>query len=396
MSDPWLTLIGLGEDGLDGLSGASRDALAAAEIVFGGPRHLDLVGADDRGHAWPVPFSVAPVLACRGRRVVVLASGDPFWHGAGGSLVGHLAPEEWVSYPAPSTFAFAANRLGWRLEEVVCLGLHAAPLTLIGPHLVKGQRVICLLRDGAAIEELARFLTEAGTGNTLLHALSRLGGPLETRQSAPARDWQGAPDAPVCAAFDVAATVALPATPGLPDDAFQTDGQITKSPIRALTLAALAPRRGELLWDLGAGSGSVSVEWARAGGRAVAVEAREDRAANIRANIDRFGLSDRMRLIVARFGPDLPDALTAGNKPDAVFIGGGASGGVVAALWPVLPSGCRLVLNAVTLETETLLHDLHARHGGRLLRFEVAEAAPLGGMRGWQAARPVVQWIVTK
>jgi precorrin-6Y C5,15-methyltransferase (decarboxylating) len=396
MSDPWLTLIGLGEDGLDGLSGASRDALAAAEIVFGGPRHLDLVGADDRGRAWPVPFSVAPVLACRGQRVVVLASGDPFWHGAGGSLVGHLSQGEWVSYPAPSTFALAANRLGWRLEELVCLGLHAAPLTRIAPHLVKGQRVICLSRDGAAMEELARFLTEAGAGDTMLHALSRLGGPSETRQSAPARDWQGAPEAPVCAAFEVASTVALPATPGLPDDAFQTDGQITKSPIRALTLAALAPRRGELLWDLGAGSGSVSVEWARAGGRAVAVEAREDRAANIRANIDRFGLSDRMRLIVTRFGPDLPDALTSGHKPDAVFIGGGASGGVVAALWPVLPSGCRLVLNAVTLETETLLHDLHARHGGRLLRFEVAEAAPLGGMRGWQAARPVVQWIVTK
>jgi precorrin-6Y C5,15-methyltransferase (decarboxylating) len=393
MSDPWLTLIGLGEDGLDGLSGASRDALAAAEIVFGGPRHLALVDAGDRGRPWPVPFSVAPVLAYRGRRVAVLASGDPFWHGAGGSLVGHLAAGEWVSHPAPSTFALAANRLGWRLEETVCLGLHATPLTRIAPHLTKGQRVICLLRDGAALEELARFLTEAGAGDTMLQALSRLWGPSETRHSAPARDWQGAPEAPVCAAFEVASTVALPAPPGLPDNAFQTDGQITKSPIRALTLAALAPRRGELLWDLGAGSGSVSVEWARAGGRAVAVEAREDRAANIRANITRFGLEDRVDLILARFGPDLPAALKEGAAPDAVFIGGGASRDLMAVLWPVLPAGCRLVVNSVTLETEALLHDLHAAHGGRLMRFDIAEAAPLGGMRGWQSARPVVQWV---
>lgn len=393
MSDPWLTLIGLGEDGLDGLSGASRDALAAAEIVFGGPRHLMLAGVGDQGKPWPVPFSVDPVLAHRGRPVVVLASGDPFWHGAGGSLVGHLSPGEWVSYPAPSTFALAANRLGWRLEETLCLGLHAAPLSRIAHHLTKGQRMICLLRDGAAVEELARYLTDEGAGDTVLHALSRLGGPAEQRQSAPARDWQGVPEAPVCAAFEVAATVALPAPPGLPDDAFQTDGQITKSPIRALTLAALAPRRGELLWDLGAGSGSISVEWARAGGRAVAVEAREDRAANIRINITRFGLEDRVQLILARFGPDLPPALTEGAAPEAVFIGGGASRDLMAALWAVLPPGCRLVLNAVTLETEALLHDLHARHGGRLMRFDIAEAAPLGGMRGWQAARPVVQWV---
>ncbi|MFN3822876.1 MAG: precorrin-6y C5,15-methyltransferase (decarboxylating) subunit CbiE [Pseudorhodobacter sp.] len=396
MSDPWLTLIGLGEDGLDGLSHASRDALAAAEIVFGGPRHLALAGVGDRGRAWPVPFSVAPVLAARGRRVVVLASGDPFWFGAGGALVGHLAPGEWVSHPAPSTFALAANRLGWRLEETLCLGLHAAPLTLIAPHMVRERRVICLLRDGAAVADLARFLTDQGAGGSMIHALSRLGGPLATQRSAPACNWQGTPDAPVCAAFEVAATCALPATPGLPDAAFQTDGQITKSPIRALTLAALAPRPGELLWDLGAGSGSVSVEWARAGGRTLAVEAREDRAATIRANIDRFGLVGRISLLVARFGPDLPRGLTDAPLPDAVFIGGGASAALLANVWGIVPPGCRIVVNAVTLETEALLHDLHARHGGRILRIDIAEATPLGPMRGWQPSRPVVQWAATR
>jgi len=396
MSDPWLTLIGLGEDGLDGLSGASRDALDRAEIVFGGPRHLDLVRAGDRGRPWPVPFSVAPVLACRGQRVVVLASGDPFWYGAGGSLVGHLEPREWVSHPAPSTFALAANRLGWRLEEVVCLGLHAAPFARIAPHLVKGQRVICLLRDGAAVVALARWLTDQGAGETALTALSRLGGTKARTLTAPARDWTAQPEAPVCAAFEVATTLALPATPGLPDDVFKTDGQITKSPVRALTVAALAPRQGELLWDLGAGSGSVCVEWARAGGRARAVEARADRAANIRANIDRFGLADSVTLIEACFGPDLPHALTEGEKPDAVFIGGGASRALMAHLWEVLPTGCRIVINAVTLETEALLCDLHGTHGGRLLRIDLSEAAPLGTMRGWQAARPVVQWVGTK
>ncbi len=179
MGDPWLTIVGLGEDGPDGLSAASRDALARAEVIFGGPRHLDLVAAGARGEAWPVPFDASRVLAHRGKRVVVLASGDPFWFGAGGSLMALVALGEWVSHPAPSTFSLAANRLGWRLEECLCMGLHAAPFARLRPVLGRGVRVICTLRDGAAVGELAAWLRGNGHPNAKLTVLERLGGPLE-------------------------------------------------------------------------------------------------------------------------------------------------------------------------------------------------------------------------
>src|SRR4051794_2821380 len=178
-STPWLSIIGIGEDGLTGLSQSSRDALAKAEIVFGGPRHLKLAEIDARGRPWPVPFSVEPVLACRGHRVAVLASGDPFWHGAGGSLAAHLAPGEWIAFPAPSTFSLAAARLGWRLEEVTCVGLHAAPFETLLPHLTAGQRAICLLRDGSAAHDLAAWLTQKGFGASSLSVMESLGGPGE-------------------------------------------------------------------------------------------------------------------------------------------------------------------------------------------------------------------------
>ncbi|NHX27184.1 precorrin-6y C5,15-methyltransferase (decarboxylating) subunit CbiE, partial [Escherichia coli] len=301
MSDtPWLSLIGITEDGLPGLSDASRRALAEAEIVFGGPRHLDLAGLADRGRAWPVPFSVEPVLAERGRKVAVLVSGDPFWHGAGGSLAAHLAPGEWRAFPAPSTFSLAAARLGWRIETTVCIGLHAAPFERLVPVLAPGRQVICLLRDGSAAGDLARWLTARGFGPSKLHVLECLGGPRERLRQTRAQDF-ALPDvaAPVAVAITAAGAPGLPRASGLPDDMFTHDGQITKRPVRALTLSALAPRAGELLWDIGGGSGSVSVEWALAapGGRAITIEPRADRCANIRANAVAFGLDHRIEVI---------------------------------------------------------------------------------------------------
>lgn len=255
MADPWLTIIGLGEDGPEGLSPASRAALSAARVVFGGSRHLALVEAGDKGHPWPVPFDATPVLAHRGRPTVVLASGDPFWFGAGGSLMAHLTPGEWVSHPAPSTFSLAANRLGWRLEEVQCLGLHAAPFTRLRPVLGRGVRVICTLRDGAAVAELTRWLGTNGHPDARLTILERLGGPQERISNGPPPDPIGAP---VSAAIE-ATNPGLPGASGLPDALFAHDGQITKRPVRALTLSALAPRPGERLWDIGAGSGSIGI-----------------------------------------------------------------------------------------------------------------------------------------
>jgi precorrin-6Y C5,15-methyltransferase (decarboxylating) len=389
MADPWLSIIGLGEDGPEGLSPASRAALEAATTVFGGPRHLELVNAGDRGRPWPVPFDASPVLTHRGRPTVVLASGDPFWFGAGGSLMGHLSPGEWTSHPAPSTFQLAANRLGWRLEEVHCLGLHAAPFARLRPILGKGVRVICTLRDGAAVADLARWLTENGQPNARLAILERLGGPQE-------RITQGLPSDPIAAPVSAAIEATdpgLPGASGLPDELFQHDGQITKRPVRALTLSALAPRPGETLWDIGAGSGSIGIEWLLAGGaRVEALEADPTRAARARGNVDAFGLSYRHRLTEAR----APEGLDGLPKPDAVFIGGGASEVLLTTLWDLIPPGTRLVMNAVTLETEALVLDWSTRHGGSLMKIELSEAAPIGRKRGWRAALPILQWSVTR
>lgn len=392
MSEPWVAIIGLGEDGAAGLPDASRAALAAAEIIFGGPRHLDLVEAGNRGREWPVPFSIAPVLACKGRKVAVLASGDPFWHGAGGSLVGQLDRDEWRAFPAPSTFQLAAARLGWRMEDITCHGLHAAPFARLRPVLTKGARAICLLRDGDAPGALADWLRAQGFTADLV-VLERLGGASERVRQTTAEAFDLADiAAPVAMAVAITSGKGLPCTSGLPDALFAHDGQITKRPIRALTLSALAPRGGEVLWDIGAGSGSISVEWCLAGGRAIAFELRPDRAANIRENAARFGVEHRLQVIE---GPSAEN-LAGQPAPDAVFIGGGGNAALIDTLWALLPEAARLVANGVTLETESLLAAEHALRGGALLRIDLASTAPLGRMRGWEAARPVVQWSVTR
>ncbi len=392
MAEAWLSIIGLGEDGLEGLTSASRAALQAAAVIFGGTRHLALVGAGARGMEWPVPFDIAPVLALRGQQVAVLASGDPFWHGAGGSLSAALAPGEWRAFPGVSVFSHAAAHLGWRMEEVTCLGMHAAPLPRLRADLQPGARLIVTLRDAAAAGQLAAWLTARGHGAAHIWVMEALGGPrARIRQTtAAAFDLQDVGPLAAAALQLPQSGDYLPRTPGRAEALFAHDGQITKSPVRAVTLAALAPRAGELLWDLGAGSGSISAEWCLAGGRAIAVEARDDRLANIRANIETLGLTRRMRAVQGR----LPDAVQGLDAPDAIFVGGGFSAALMDRL-TALPKGTRLVVNTVTLETEALVSALHALHGGSLLRMDFAQAEPLGTLRGWQAARPVVQWSVT-
>jgi precorrin-6Y C5,15-methyltransferase (decarboxylating) len=390
---PWLTIIGIGEDGLAGLSEASRKALAGAEVVFGGERHLQLAKIDRRGRLWPVPFDVAPVLSCRGRPTVVLASGDPFWHGAGGSLASHLSVGEWIAHPAPSTFSLAAARLGWRLEDVLCLGLHAAPFERLVPLLSRRARVICLVRDAQAAVDLAAWLTARGWGTSRLWMLSALGGPREHIAEGPADGFTSKTAAsPLAIALEAAGATGLPRVSGLADDLFEHDGQITKRPVRALALSALAPRPGETLWDIGAGSGSVSIEWALAGGRAIAIEARENRAANIHANAAAFGLSHRISIVTGC----APAALESLEMPEAVFFGGGLDATLFPAVWSRLAESTRIVAHAVTLETEALLSDLHDAHGGELMRIELSHATPLGRYRSWQAVRPVVQWSAVK
>lgn len=390
---PWITIVGLGEDGPDGLSAASHEALKTAEIIMGAKRHLGLL-PEVSGECieWPVPFADGiPVLqSYHGRRVVVLASGDPFWFGVGSVIAREFASDTWRAIPAPSTFALAANNLGWPLEEIACLGLHAAPLTRLRPHLTQGARALVLLRDGAAVEALGHYLSKLGFGASTIHVLEALGGPCERVTTTRADSIDGPFEHPVCVGLSVAGTgKTVPASNGVPDDLFVTDGVMTKRPVRALTLSALAPQAGELLWDIGGGSGTVAIEWllAHPACEAISVEARADRAALIRQNARDLGV-DRLQVIEGT----APDALADLPRPAAVFIGGGLTPQLMECLETMLPAGTRLVANAVTLEAEALLAAWHAKHGGDLLRIEIAQAEPLGGKTGWKAGYPLVQW----
>lgn len=381
---------------MDGLSAASREALAGADLVMGSARHLSLLLAIScRTLEWPVPFAdgIAALLAHRGSRVVMLASGDPFWFGAGSSVTRHLERHEWVAHPAPSTFSLVAARLGWALQDIACHGLHAAPVARLRPHLAAGARAIVLLRDGAAVAELAAWLAGQGFGASRLHVLEALGGPRERIRNARADALDFTDIAhPVAVALECAGEgPAMQRTAGLPDEMFDHDGQITKRPVRALTLSALAPRPGECLWDIGAGSGSIGIEWllAHPANRALAIEADPARAERARANARALGV-DRLEIVTGA----APDALPDGPGPDAVFIGGGLSQTLLEAVWTRLPAATRLVANAVTLESEALVAQWHAERGGTLLRIELADAAPLGDRRGWKARYPVVQWSV--
>jgi precorrin-6Y C5,15-methyltransferase (decarboxylating) len=393
MSEPWLTIIGIGEDGLAGLSEASRKALERAETVFGGERHLKLAGIDGRGKAWPVPFDTTCVMTQRGRPTAVLASGDPFWHGAGGTLASQLSRDEWIAHPSPSTFSLAASRLGWTLETTICIGLHAAPFERLVPLLARGARIICLLRDAKAATDLAQWLTARRWGASTLWTLSALGGPRECVAESRANNYsREAAASPLAIAIEADGTNGLSRASGLADDLFTHDGQITKRAIRTLALSALAPRPGERLWDIGAGSGSISVEWVLAGATSIAIEAREDRAKNIRVNAEAFGMAHRITVVAA----SAPHGLSSLEKPDAVFIGGGLDAVMFDAVWSLLPDGARIVAHSVTLETEALLAELQQKHGGDLMRIEISHAAPLGRYRSWEASRPVVQWSVVK
>lgn len=364
---------------------------------MGAARHLSLL-PDLRceTRTWPVPFAdgIAPLLGLRGQRVVVLASGDPFWFGAGSVLARHLDPGEWRALPVPSTFSRAAAVMGWPLETTPCLGLHAAPLTRLRPYLRPGAQALVLLRDGAAVCDLATWLCDLGWGDSTLTVMHALGGPRQSITTLPARDAVNGDFAhPVGVALDCAGDgVAMPTASGRSDTLFDHDGQITKRPVRALTLSALAPVAGEHLWDIGGGSGSIAIEWllSHPAMRATTIEADTTRAARITANAATLGV-DHLRVVTGT----APDALAELTLPDAVFIGGGLSADLLGWLKRILPRGTRIVANAVTLETEALLMQTQGELGGDLLRIELSNAAPLGRKRGWKASFPIVQWSVT-
>ncbi len=392
-----VTVVGIGADGWAGLAEPGRAAVRGAEVVLGGPRQLALVAGhtDAEARAWPSPLLPAlPELfaGLRGRRVCALASGDPMHYGLGATLARVLGPVEVLTHP--SSIALACARMGWAAESVEVVSAVGRPLAAVRRVLAPGARVLVLSEGADTPGALAALLADDGWGDSALTVLEQLGGPGERRLDGTARHWVHPPGDPLNL---VAVTCDGPGralTPGLPDDAFDHDGQLTKREVRAVTLALLGPRRGELLWDVGAGNGSIALEWLRAHPtcRAVAVEPDPARAARIAANADALGVPG-VRVVAGR----APDALDGLPTPAAIFIGGGVTADdVLPRCWEALPAGGRLVANAVTVESEGVLGAARARLGGELTRLSVARAAPVGGFTGWRPAMPVTIWSVAK
>ena len=390
---PWLTVVGIGEDGFKGLGRNARHALLRASRIIGGQRQLDLLPMCIRGERqlWPSPFSLEPVLARRGEPVCVLASGDPMFYGVGASLARQVAAQELLILPAPSSVSLAAARLGWPLQDVVTLSVVARPLAALNAHLASGVRLLVLSNDGRSPALIASLLAESGFGPSRLSVFEHLGGAQEQRIDGLAQAWQHTCVADLnLVAIDCVADATAPRLSrlaGLPDSAFQHDGQLTKRDVRAMTLARLAPMPGELLWDVGAGSGSIGIEWMRAhpSCRALAIEADEGRQTLIEHNRDALGVPG-LQLIRGK----APDALQGLEAPDAIFIGGGVTReGVFEACWQQLKPGGRLVANAVTLQSELALAHWREQHGGDLTRIHVAQAQPLGAFDTWRQALPI-------
>jgi len=399
---PWLSIVGLGEDGLDALTPAARALVAGAETLVGGARHLALVPANGATRlTWETPLSrtVEAIASRRGTRVCVLATGDPMWFGIGVTLARRFDPAETTIVPHVGAFTLAAARLGWPLADCVCTTVHGRPLDPLAIHLAPGARWLVLSEDGTTPAALAAWLAARGWGPSRLRVLARMGGPNERRIEGVAESWEGA------RAIDDLNTIAvecrpgaqaraLPATPGLPDDAFVHDGQLTKRELRAVTLAALAPLPGQLLWDVGAGCGSIAIEWLRCARslRAAAIERDPTRADLIARNAATLGVP---ALAIVR--GEAPAALAGLEPPDAAFVGGGVSQpGLIEACWAALKPGGRLVANAVTLEGEGALAAAQRGFGGTMIRVAVSRLEKLGPGSGWRPLLPVTQWSAVR
>jgi precorrin-6Y C5,15-methyltransferase (decarboxylating) len=400
---PKVTVVGVGADGWPGLAPAARSALTTAEVVIGGPRQLDLLppGTAAERIPWPSPLlpAVPGLLAEHStRRVCVLASGDPMFFGIGRALVRAVGAQRLRVLPHPSSASYACALLGWPLEDTEVVSLVGRPLDALALPLHPGRRLLVLSAGADTPAAVAGLLRERGFGPTRVRVLEQLGGPDELQLDGTADGWAHPPgDALNLIALECLAApdrLRLSLTPGLPDAAFEHDGQLTKRHVRAATLAELAPAPGELLWDVGGGSGSIAVEWLRAhrSCQALSVERDPVRAERITRNAAALGVP-RLRVVT---GP-APAALKDLPVPDAVFIGGGLTEpGLLETCWQALAPGGRLVANAVTLESEAVLARWYARHGGQLVRLAVAHAVAVGGFTGWRQAMPVTQWSVVR
>ena len=396
-----ITVVGIGANGWVGLTSAAQAALAAADVVIGSERQLELLPASVGAErlTWPTPLLPALpglITAQEGRRLAVLASGDPMFYGIGSTLAALLGPDALRVLPHPSSLSLACARLGWALESVEVLSAVGRPLDSLQAALAPGRRVLVLVSSASGAAEVARLLQARGYAASRLVVLSELGAEGERVEDGDATSWLDSRHDPLAiVAIECVADVGVPLSraPGLRDDAFEHDGQITKYEIRAITLAALRPIPGQLLWDVGAGSGSVGIEWMRThpSCRALAIEPRPERLQRIARNAAALGVPGLE--IVAGSAPDALDGLPV---PDAIFVGGGVSvSGVLDVCVSALEPGGRLVANGVTVETETVLAGWHAKLGGSLTRISIERAEPIGSLTGWTPARAVTQWCYT-
>ncbi|SFF61057.1 precorrin-6y C5,15-methyltransferase (decarboxylating) subunit CbiE [Blastococcus tunisiensis] len=399
---PPVVVVGIGADGWAGLAPASCAEIERAEVAVGSARQLALVPASVPVERVPWPSPMLEALAGlverhAGRALVVLASGDPMLSGVGTTLTRLLGADRVRVLPAPSSVSLACARLGWAVEETQVVSLVGRALELLHPHVQPGRRLLVLGSDGDTPAQVAALLTARGYGQSRVTVLGGLGGPDESTHSGTAAAWDGPGPALAITALECRAdpgTVPLPTTPGLPDEVYESDGQLTRSEVRVVALARLAPIPGQVLWDVGAGSGSIGVEWMRAHPtcRAVAIEASAERAGRIGRNAASLGVP-ALRVVQGR----APEVLFGLPDPDAVFIGGGlTTPGLFEACWVALPAGGRLVANAVTVESEAVLAGWFARVGGDLVRIGLQRAEPVGRFTGWKPAMPVTIWSVIK
>jgi precorrin-6Y C5,15-methyltransferase (decarboxylating) len=394
MTAPWLHIIGIGEDGMAGLSPAARTLVETADVIVGGDRHHALsTNVMAERIAWPSPFDamIDTLKSLKGRRAVVLVTGDPLWYSVGARITKGIPASQIAFHPQLSAFQFAACRMGWSLADVETLTIHGRPAEQIVPFFAPGARLIVLTKDASSPATVARLLSGRGYGPSRLTVLAAIGGPEEARFAGTAETWNvDVTDFHTLAVECIAGTNAqvLPLT-GLPDSAFRHDGKMTKRAIRALALSRLVPQRGALLWDIGCGCGSVAIEWMRGAreARAIGIEPRADRRAIAAENALMLG-APALELLEG----EAPAALSGLRPPDAVFIGGGITTETIEAAIAALRPFGRLVANAVTLESEAVLLEAFSRHGGELERIAVQAAEPVGPYHGWRAAMPVTQW----
>jgi precorrin-6Y C5,15-methyltransferase (decarboxylating) len=397
----WLTVIGVGENGLEALPRALHSLIEQAELIVGGERHLAMAGhmhAEKKSWASPLTLTLDEIWSRRGRPVVVLATGDPMHFGIGVALARRVPPEEMAVHPHISAFSLAAARMRWPLADIECLTIHGRPLDLLAGAVAPGRKLLVLSHDGASPSEVARRLTERGYGASEVTVLEHMGGQRERIYAGRADDWRHprAADLNTLAVWCRATADArlLSLSCGLPDEAFQHDGQLTKREIRAATLSALRPLPGQMLWDVGAGCGSIAIEWLRVHRSlsAIAIESAEPRQALIETNASALGTP---QLTLAK--ASAPEAYAGLPDPDAIFIGGGLGDpGVVEGAWERLKTGGRLVANAVTAEGETRLFAWRGRLGGEMTRLSVTRLAALGDLHGWKPLMPVTQYWVDK